>query len=94
MRRSFKLIIGVLFLFVLVILLLVITNPLLIPKVLQQIKLANEVSLEYVILLDRLDKLQIKYLKNPSLELEKKIKETEYLLQKKYPNQIGPPDNN
>ncbi|MGF7109422.1 hypothetical protein [Treponema pedis] len=92
MRRSFKLIIDVLFLFVLVILLLVITNPLLIPKVVQQIKLANEVSFEYVILLDRLDELQIKYLKNPSLELEKKIKETEYLLQKKYPNQIGPPD--
>ncbi|WP_024465851.1 hypothetical protein [Treponema pedis] len=92
MRRSFKLIIDVLFLFVLVILLLVITNPLLIPKVVQQIKLANEVSFEYVILLDRLDELQIKYLKNPSLELEKKIKETEYLLQKKYPNQIGPTD--
>ncbi|QOW61359.1 hypothetical protein [Treponema pedis] len=92
MRRSFKLIIDVLFLFVLVILLLVITNPLLIPKVVQQIKLANEVSFEYVILLDRLDELQIKYLKNPSLELEKKIKEIEYLLQKKYPNQIGPPD--
>lgn len=72
MRRSFKLIIDVLFLFVLVILLLVITNPLLIPKVVQQIKLANEVSFEYVILLDRLDELQIKYLKNPSLELEKK----------------------
>ncbi|AGT43863.1 hypothetical protein TPE_1368 [Treponema pedis str. T A4] len=45
-----------------------------------------------MILLDRLDELQIKYLKNPSLELEKKIKETEYLLQKKYPNQIGPTD--
>ncbi len=88
-KSNFRIIIkGVL----IVVVILFVEKPFFIPKVIQRVKLVNEVSFEYAMLLDRLDKLQIEYSREPSIEIEEKIKETECLLQEKYPDQIGPSD--
>ena len=53
-------------------------------------KLAREVSVEYVLLLDKLNKLELKYSKNNSEKIQEKITEINTELEKKYPEQISP----
>ena len=89
-KRIVKRITKVLFIFVIIFFIFFITNPYFIPKTIQKIKLANEVSFEYVLLLDKLDRLNTKYSKNPSESIKEKIQEIENKIQLKYSEQIGP----
>lgn len=82
--------IYMLLIFLLLFSLLFITNPYFIPKTIQKIKLAREVSVEYVLLLDKLNKLELKYSKNNSKKIQEKITEINTELEKKYPEQISP----
>lgn len=68
---------------------LFITNPYIIPKSIQKIKLASEVSVEYVLLLDKLNKLEEKYSKNHSEKIQEKITKINTKLEQKYPEQIS-----
>ena len=89
MKKS-KSIILVLTIFVLSLFILLISNPFIIPKTKQKLTLANEVSFEYVFLLDKLDRLNEKYSKNPSESIKIKIDEIENKIQTNYPEQIAP----
>lgn len=88
--KKLKSVILFLTVFILFLIILLISNPFIIPKTKQKLKLANEVSFEYVLLLDKLDRLNAKYSKNPSESIKAKIQETENKILIKYPDQIGP----
>ncbi len=88
--KKLKSVILVLTVFILSLIILLISNPFIIPKTKQKLKLANGVSFEYVLLLDKLDRLNAKYSKNPSESIKEKIQETENKILLKYPDQIGP----
>ena len=88
--KKLKPVILVLTVFILSLIILLISNPFIIPKTNQKLKLANEVSFEYVLLLDKLDRLNTKYSKNPSESIKEKIQVIENKIQLKYSEQIGP----
>ena len=88
--KKLKSVILVLTVFILSLIILLISNPFIIPKTKQKLKLANEVSFEYVLLLDKLDRLNTKYSKNPSESIKEKIQVIENKIQLKYSEQIGP----
>lgn len=88
--KKLKSVILVLIVFILSLIILLISNPFIIPKTKQKLKLANELSFEYVLLIDKLDRLNAKYSKNPSESIKEKIQETENKILLKYPDQIGP----
>ncbi len=88
--KKLKSVILVLTVFILSLIILLISNPFIIPKTKQKLKLVNEVSFEYVLLIDKLDRLNAKYSKNPSESIKEKIQETENKILLKYPDQIGP----